>query len=221
MNYRSQLPAIGLFVLAFLIIVQNEGLSQQNVPMSTPWDINDDGVVNILDLVSVAGEFGQSGQNLDADVNGDESVNIFDLVLVAAHFGETISLPNLLQADVTAVTTSGNSDAYTFTVTVESPDTGCDQYADWWEVLSEDGELLHRRTLLHSHVEGQPFTRAGGPVPLESDVVVIVRAHMNTTGYGEAAFRGTVKTGFVQIQLPNDFALDVEHQAPQPPPCAF
>ena len=162
----------------------------------------------------MAGEFGQSGQNLDADVNGDESVNILDLVFVAAHFGEIISPPNLIQADVIAVTASGNPGAHRFTVTVESPDTGCDQYADWWEILSEDGDLLHRRTLLHSHVEEQPFTRAGGAMPLEPDVVVIVRAHMNTTGYGGVAFRGTVEAGFVEIQLPTDFAPDVEHQAP-------
>ena len=53
-----------------------------------PWDVTNDGVVSIFDLVAVASQFGQSGENLDGDVNGDGTVNIFDLILVAAHFGE-------------------------------------------------------------------------------------------------------------------------------------
>lgn len=57
-------------------------------PPPTPWDVNDDGIVNIQDLVLVAGEFGQSGEALEADVNGDGTVNVLDLVLVSSHFGE-------------------------------------------------------------------------------------------------------------------------------------
>ncbi len=57
-------------------------------PPPTPWDVNDDGIVNIQDLVLVASEFGQSGEALEADVNGDGTVNVLDLVLVSSHFGE-------------------------------------------------------------------------------------------------------------------------------------
>ena len=49
-------------------------------------DLNRDDNVNILDLVLVAGAFGQTGEN-EADVNGDGIVNILDLVAVAAAFG--------------------------------------------------------------------------------------------------------------------------------------
>ncbi len=49
-------------------------------------DLNRDDNVNILDLVLVAGAFGQIGEN-EADVNGDGIVNILDLVSVAAAFG--------------------------------------------------------------------------------------------------------------------------------------
>lgn len=57
-------------------------------PPPTPWDVNDDGIVNIQDLVLVASEFGQSGEALEADVNGDGTINVLDLVLVSSHFGE-------------------------------------------------------------------------------------------------------------------------------------
>ena len=56
-------------------------------PPTPPWDVNKDGVVNILDLTLVAANFGQTGPT-PADVNGDNVVNILDLTLVAAHFGE-------------------------------------------------------------------------------------------------------------------------------------
>ena len=57
-------------------------------PPPTPWDVNDDGIVNIQDLVLVASEFGQSGEALKGDVNGDGTVNVLDLVVVSSHFGE-------------------------------------------------------------------------------------------------------------------------------------
>ena len=47
------------------------------------FDINNDGVVNILDLVIVANALGES----KPDLNGDGIVNILDLVLVSNNFG--------------------------------------------------------------------------------------------------------------------------------------
>jgi hypothetical protein len=69
---------------------------------------------------------------------------------------------NLIFANIDSVETSGEDDYYSFQATVSSPDTGCEQYADWWEVLTDKGELLYRRVLLHSHVSEQPFHRSGG-----------------------------------------------------------
>ena len=57
-------------------------------------DVNEDGHVNILDLVSVANKFGQTEQNR-VDVNGDGFVNILDLVRVAGAFGKTPAAPAL------------------------------------------------------------------------------------------------------------------------------
>ena len=125
------------------------------------------------------------------------------------------------QAVVSAVSFTGNEENYTFNVRLESPDTGCDQYADWWEVFNEEGELLYRRILAHSHVGEQPFSRSGGPINIKETDFVYVRGHMNNLGYGSLVFGGTVKDGFEAKELPIEFAADLEETAPLPTSCAF
>lgn len=124
-------------------------------------------------------------------------------------------------ADVHSVQVSGEPGAYQFAVEIASPDTGCEQFADWWEVISEDGELLYRRILLHSHVDEQPFTRSGGSVDITADKVVYVRAHMNTSGYGGTVMQGTVQDGFKAAEVETGFSSDLERIPPQPEDCAF
>ena len=53
------------------------------VTEETPFDLNADGEINILDLVIVANAIGESDS--EADVNGDGIVNILDLVQIANH----------------------------------------------------------------------------------------------------------------------------------------
>ena len=126
------------------------------------------------------------------------------------------------EAAVTSVAVSGEAaSGYTFSVAVESPDTGCTQYADWWEVVTEDGALLYRRILAHSHVKEQPFTRSGGPIVADADDVLVVRSHMNTTGYSPQVMQGTISAGFEPATLPADFATELSEAAPQPSGCAF
>jgi hypothetical protein len=135
-------------------------------------------------------------------------------------------------AHVTAVSTSGSPAMYEFDVSIESADIDCSQYADWWEVLSEDGALLYRRILEHSHTDengtsdpdapGNTFTRPGGPVPIEAGTVVNVRAHMNNAGYNGRAMRGSTETGFSEApDLAPGFAAAVENEDPQPMGCLF
>ena len=54
------------------------------VTEDSPFDLNADGEINILDLVIVANALGESDS--DADINADGIVNILDLVLVASTF---------------------------------------------------------------------------------------------------------------------------------------
>ena len=56
-------------------------------------DVNGDGVVNILDLVSIAASLKSETPNLTADVNGDGVVNVLDLILVAGLFESAAAAP--------------------------------------------------------------------------------------------------------------------------------
>ncbi len=135
-------------------------------------------------------------------------------------------------ANVTAVTVTGEPMNYSFSVTVESADVDCSQYADWWEVLGEDGTLIYRRILTHSHTDdngttdadapGNSFTRSGGPVEAGAAQNLYVRAHMSIGGYRGDTLGGSVQGGFgLAATLPKDFAAVVEVAPPQPEGCSF
>ncbi len=124
-------------------------------------------------------------------------------------------------ADVVQVVATGASGAYTFSVTLRSDETGCDQYADWWEVVDADGALVYRRVLGHSHVSEQPFARSGGPVDVTADEELLVRGHMNPSGYVGVAMEGSVSGGFASVTLPAGHLSDLAKEAPLPDGCAF
>ena len=124
-------------------------------------------------------------------------------------------------ASVVEVSVSGEENQYSFSVTISSPDLGCQQYADWWEIINLEGNLLHRRIFSHSHVDEQPFTRLGDRFNLAANEEVYVRAHMNTTGYGNNVFKGSVADGFSSSQLDSDFAQNLEEAEPLPSNCSF
>lgn len=126
-----------------------------------------------------------------------------------------------LPARITDVFVTGTPGAYTFAVTVGSPDTGCDSYVDWWEVVTLDGELIHRHTLFHSHVDEQPFTRAGGPIAIAADDEMVVRADMNSTGGAPTTLRLRAVGRQTPVELAPDFGAALESQQPQAPTCAF
>ena len=134
---------------------------------------------------------------------------------------EMKTVTEAIQANIISVNVTGSPNQYQFNVSISSPDTGCEQYADWWEVLTEDGELIYRRILLHSHVSEQPFTRSGRPVDIDADTVVIIRSHMNQTGFGGMAMKGSVESGFVETKLPPDIADGIENDPPLPSGCNF
>ncbi|MDE0316741.1 MAG: sulfatase-like hydrolase/transferase [Candidatus Poribacteria bacterium] len=58
--------------------------------MFLPWDVNNDGIVDIQDLFLVANSFDAATlENPKVDVNRDGRVDLIDLLLVASHLGES------------------------------------------------------------------------------------------------------------------------------------
>ncbi len=87
---------------------------------------------------------------------------------------------NILDVDVK---NEGN-DRYTFHVTVQHEDKGWDHYADRWEILTPEGEIVAIRILRHPHIKEQPFTRGLPFVPVSKDInEVTIRAHCSVDGF--------------------------------------
>lgn len=96
--YRAKPALIGYQTEAWIESGYSEGLGyDDDVPkemrLGTPGyrhrltgDLNNDGVVNILDLVLIASQFGQTDAP-EADLNSDGTVDIEDLVIAANSFG--------------------------------------------------------------------------------------------------------------------------------------
>ena len=73
---------------------------------------------------------------------------------------------------------------FKFHVTVEHPDDGWDHYADGWQVVGPDGQVLGTRELTHPHVEENPFTRSHIVSVPEGISQVTVRARDLVHGLG-------------------------------------
>ena len=111
----------------------------------------------------------------------------------AARGEETLG-PSSADADVTFVRAvkEDQENSWTFHVTVEHPDTGWEDYADGWDVVLPDGEVIKpdpaspfTRLLLHPHENEQPFTRSQrGVIIPEGASTVRVRAHDLVDGFG-------------------------------------
>jgi len=78
-----------------------------------------------------------------------------------------------------------NKNTYHFSVTVFHQDTGWKHYANKWDIIGKDGTILGTRTLLHPHVNEQPFTRSLSNVVIPVGIkTVIIRAHDSVHKYG-------------------------------------
>ncbi len=113
---------------------------------------------------------------------------------VAAAAFLVASLPGLgLAGDpsVLDVKVSPNGDGtYGFSTTVFHKDTGWKHYADKWDIIGPDGEVIATRVLYHPHVDEQPFTRSLGRVAIPVGLrEVMVRAHCSVDGDGTRTFR--------------------------------
>lgn len=72
-----------------------------------------------------------------------------------------------------------------FAVTVRHDDDGWEHYANRWEILSPDGDVIGVRELLHPHDNEQPFTRALSGIQIPDGIhSVLIRAVDSRHGGG-------------------------------------
>jgi hypothetical protein len=92
-------------------------------------------------------------------------------------------------AVVEAVEARKSGSEWTFSVTLRHGDTGWDDYADGWRVVTDDGTELGARTLFHPHVNEQPFTRSLSGVAIPHGTPsVFIEARTNIGGWGDVRF---------------------------------
>ena len=87
-------PLNYLSIMAHIPSLQRRGVTVEfDDTAAKPPDVNGDGNINVLDLISIASDSGNTGANMATDVNGNGVVNILDLVLVAGMFESTAAAP--------------------------------------------------------------------------------------------------------------------------------
>ena len=126
---------------------------------------------------------------------------------------------------------------YTVDVTTQSPDLHCNQYTNWVEIITPEGELKGRETFDQPHKEQSSWP---GVLTISADKVkpdqpLLIRAHFkggqrndegqfelrsDGSGYTNQALKGSIQEGFhQQVRLPSNFALWLEDDPPQPSKC--
>jgi hypothetical protein len=91
--YQNETGRDGIGDIPYVIDTDN----QDNYPLMPPYvpvlgDLNQDGIVNILDAIQAASAFGSHAGhpkwNEQADINRDGVVNILDVIILANNFGK-------------------------------------------------------------------------------------------------------------------------------------
>ncbi|MGF1536178.1 MAG: tetratricopeptide repeat protein, partial [Elainellaceae cyanobacterium] len=167
-----------------------------------------------------------------------EADRIAGLAQILTHYAES-KTPQLIDGPVVLNINpiEESTGSYKLSITVQSPDEDCDRHADWWEVLTEDGELIDRHIIETPHNFERPFITEKVVDALDPDQTIIVRAHFSDDidsepsndptsddiddKYPTQAMKGIVgkPNSFKSIRLPARFAIGVEDEGPQPQDC--
>ncbi|WP_427981166.1 hypothetical protein [Agarivorans sp.] len=98
------------------------------------------------------------------------------------------------------------SQRWQISVSLLHDDSGPDHYADKWRVVDERGQLLAERTMLHPHVDEQPFTSSLESVLIpKTSSVVYIEAHDTQSAWAPQRIEldlSQTKQGYVQWEMP-------------------
>jgi len=101
--------------------------------------------------------------------------NVIRKIVTGATFLLLTSLSAANEVDVVDITIESVGDqSYRVSATLLHEDAGWEHYANRWDVLSESGQLLGTRVLVHPHDDEQPFTRSLTlTIPAEVNIITI------------------------------------------------
>lgn len=103
------------------------------------------------------------------------SMQLF-IVVGTTLLASSVSIANDATIKEVNIEPLGNG-SFQISVTLEHADTGWDHYANRWDVLDPEGNVLGTRVLAHPHVNEQPFTRSlRVEIPESVKVITIVAA---------------------------------------------
>ena len=103
------------------------------------------------------------------------------LMMVSANAGEV--------KIINATATQQVNDTWSISVTLQHDDAGWDHYANRWDVLDTDGNLLGSRMLLHPHINEQPFTRSLDSIEIPKSLTeVTIQANDSLHGINNTDF---------------------------------
>ena len=111
---------------------------------------------------------------------------ILSLITTFAAANEQAFNPSLDYAQVSKVVASQSVNGdWCFNVTVHHNDQGWEHYADGWEVLDLQANVIAQRVLAHPHDNEQPFTRSKCNIQIPEEISkVIIQAQCNQHGIG-------------------------------------
>lgn len=114
------------------------------------------------------------------------AMRFYRIILISTLFATPIKADDAI---IEGATARASGSDWTFSVTLRHGDTGWDDYADGWRVVTDAGEVLGTRTLFHPHVNEQPFTRSLSDVVVPEGMTrVFIEARTNTDGWGTARY---------------------------------
>jgi hypothetical protein len=88
------------------------------------------------------------------------------------------------QVDIRHAEFTEQNSTWTVSTTLHHIDTGWEEYADAWRIVTVDGHVLATRVLYHPHVDEQPFTRSLNQVRLPPGLTtVFIEAHCKAHGW--------------------------------------
>ncbi len=97
------------------------------------------------------------------------------------------------QPKITHAVAHSTGMGWDFEVTIEHGDTGWDHYADGWEIVDGNGQVLGTRVLHHPHVQEQPFTRGLNNVMLPDGTrEVFIRVKCSQEGWKDSGYKVTL-----------------------------